>query len=172
MSLVTTLPAPNERPLADCHVRQNGHVDTYPTSLLEDWPLHALGADWVRVVCSHDSGCEEDIVFDRCQLGDIDVVVNLDATADLASIVDGRVIPDTEVVANHILFADDHIMPGFEVRPNLSVRVNHRVGADMSVIADASRRDFDIASAAIAQNHTLVTMAVLTQIHQLSFDHL
>ena len=60
-------------------------------------PCMHFGANRVRIVGDRHARRQEHIVFDRRELGDVDVAMDLHAVADDAAVIDRRVVPERAV---------------------------------------------------------------------------
>ena len=93
----------------------------------------------MRVVADRHARRHEDIVFDRGELGDVDVAVDADAIADAAAVIDGGVVPQRALAADVRLLAHHGVMTGLEVVADFDRGINDRAGAETGAGADARR---------------------------------
>jgi len=118
---------------------EHAGVDTYLGSFLDTRTFHALhriGTSGVNIVGQSNTRAHKNIIFNECELGYINPVVNFDIVPYTAAIVDSRAAPDTEIVSDGILLPDNHIVTGFQIAPNTTATIddsaatNTRSGSD------------------------------------------
>ena len=143
----------DQRVLADGDQRQQRHVDADAGPAPDGRSLHALGANRVRIVGDCHARRQEHVVFDRRELGDVDVAVDLDAVADHAAVVDRRIVPERAVAADPVLLADDRVMPGLEILADVDRGIDDRAGADAGGGADPGVAVDARASGRIPEQH-------------------
>jgi hypothetical protein len=139
---------------------KNGRIDTDLRAGFDGGTLHTFGAERVRIVREHDSGREENVVFDRGELADIAIAVDTDAIAEHTVVVNGCAVPYDAIVADAIALANDYVVAGLETISNFNGGVDHASGADLRAIADTHGFALDRAAGWIAQNHASIDRTI------------
>jgi hypothetical protein len=141
-------------------VRKNRRIDTDFRAGFDGGTLHAFGAQRMRIVRQHNSGREEDVIFDRSELADVAIAMDTNAIAKHAIVINGGAVPYHAIVADAITFTDNYVVAGLETISNFNGGVDHASGADLRAIADTHRFALDRAAGWIAQNHASIDRTI------------
>ena len=111
--------SPDERPRADSHEWQNGHIDANLRSSANPGASHQLGratVPWVEVIGYRHPGRKKYVVFEFAILREITIAVDFYAVAYAAAVIDDAVGPDRDVIADLAAFPDDDTVPSLKAQ--------------------------------------------------------
>jgi hypothetical protein len=157
--------------LSDNHVGKNGGPDADFCARFDCRALHALRAEWMGIVRKHNARRQKDVIFDRRELRDVNVAMNLYARANHAIVIHCRIVPDGAIVPNPIAFPNDDVVPRFKVIADLDRRVDHTTRADLRAISNAQGHFFYRASRWITQNNPGINRTVAPELYRDTVEH-
>src|SRR5204863_3661618 len=161
----------DQRVLADGDQREQRDVQPDARAAPDGRALHALGADGMRVVADGHARRQEGVVFDRGELGDVDVAVDADAVADAAAVIDGGVVPQRALAADVRLLAHHGVMTGLEVVADFDRGINDRAGAETGAGADARRPGDAWPAGRVAEEDPEINGSVRPQVDLAAYGH-
>src|SRR5271163_2786618 len=95
-------------------MRKNGGINSDLRAGFNGGPLHAFGAQRVRIVGEHYSGRKKYVIFDCGVLAHVSVAMNAYAISQNTVVVDCCSVPDRTVVPNAIALADNYVVASLE----------------------------------------------------------
>jgi hypothetical protein len=120
----------------------------------------------MKIVRQSNPGGDEHIVLYGGELGDIDLVMNLDAVPDPATVVDNGVVPDTEAIADFIFFPDNDIVARLQVRADPATAINNSSTANAGTRTDGKHL-LHHPTGRITQDYLIVDNSPITELHRL-----
>jgi hypothetical protein len=155
---------------ANCHTGEYAGIDTDLSSSFNPWALHAIqsvGATGVKVIGYDDAGAKEDLVFNKSELSNVDMIVNFHIVADDATVVDDREAPDTEIIPDDVILSDDDIVTGLQSTANTAATIDN--GTAPNAGSGTDNQEVVITSGRwVAEDNTIINNDIITQLHRLA----
>lgn len=120
----------------------------------------------MKVIGDDDAGAKEDIIFNKSELSDVDMVVNFHIVPDDAAVVDDRVTPDTEIVPDDVFLSNNHIVTGLQTAANAATAIDN--GPATNAGSGANNQKVVITPGRwVAKDYTIINNGLISQLHHL-----
>jgi hypothetical protein len=155
--------------LPDNYPGKYGTVDAYLSPLINTGSPHTLVSvrtAGMNIIGEGYSGCQENIVLNKSELGHVDFVVDLDIIAYSTTVVDDGIVPDTESISDVVPLSDNHIMSCLQIAADTAAAIDNRAATDASSGADA-QNVVRATGRRIVQKHPFINDGTLPQVYRL-----